>query len=1042
MSVDNTWHNADGNLGTGFTSPVFVVDTVTPTAAVAVSSADVNLVHNTALVTFTFSQAPSDFNLGHTSAVGGTLGPLTASPDGKTYTATFTANAGTDIANASVSVDNTWHNADGNLGTGFTSPVFVVDTVTPTLTEHLVSDTGSSSADNITSNDGLTGIGLADTLVHFKVDGVDIASTTSTNAEGVWSFTPSGLMDGAHTIIASQTDGFGNTGTATLSFTLDTDAPVVTIGNINATTQTISGTADPADVGAPITILDSVTTNNPLTPYATALLTAGQNQTRGVLINGLGGPAGFGTNTLAAGDDNYSSAINITSVFGTAGVNFFGHNYTSLYINNNGNITFAQPNSTYTPSAISAQANNPIIAPFWADVDTRGGPGTPTGGNDTGANKVFYNLDSVDGVLTITWDDVGYYSQATNKLDAFQVQLISLGGGNFDIVYRYASINWTTGSASGGVNGLGGTPARAGYSAGDGNIAHYFELPQSGNQAELLALPTTPGDTGIAGVDVYQVLNGQVGTPTVTTIGSTTVNSDGTWSANVTLPNGPNTVTAQETDLAGNTGTSTPVILNGTNSAPAGVAGSTINLGLTQPAGVGSEAVTVTGSWFNWTMEGANHNPDGSWTALTSDFSMLTITPDVNFVGAAVLTVTESWINSDGSANSKIVSDNVEAYAPSSPIFAIAGDDHLTGTGNSDQFVFAQPIGNDVIYNFDPTTDRIDLIGFSGIATFGDLQGNIADDVNGNAVIHLGANETITLSGVHAADLTSNGFEFNQAPIMENPGTMQLGDRSKLPLSGTVQNSGTIELNSTGDETDLQLIGRGVAFTGAGHIVLSDSAQNIISGTSADVTMTNADNIVSGAGQIGNGKLVLTNGGTIDATGANSLTIDTGANVVINSGTLEATGSGGLTVQSDVINTGFLWANGGDTTFRGNVTGDGSALISGLASLEFGAGSSQNTAFAAGSSGTLVLDQASYFSGIISGMTSSNHLDLLDFSFAKGTTLNYSPNVDGSGGVLTVTDATHSANITLSGHFSPGGFQAGIDHGTGTLISYHDVLLV
>ncbi len=1030
-----------GNPGTS-APVVFTVDTVTPTAAVAVSSADVNLVHNTALVTFTFSQAPSDFNLGHTSAVGGTLGPLTASPDGKTYTATFTANAGTDIANASVSVDNTWHNADGNLGTGFTSPVFVVDTVTPTLTEHLVSDTGSSSADNITSNDGLTGIGLADTLVHFKVDGVDIASTTSTNAEGVWSFTPSGLMDGAHTIIASQTDGFGNTGTATLSFTLDTDAPVVTIGNINATTQTISGTADPADVGAPITILDSVTTNNPLTPYATALLTAGQNQTRGVLINGLGGPAGFGTNTLAAGDDNYSSAINITSVFGTAGVNFFGHNYTSLYINNNGNITFAQPNSTYTPSAISAQANNPIIAPFWADVDTRGGPGTPTGGNDTGANKVFYNLDSVDGVLTITWDDVGYYSQATNKLDAFQVQLISLGGGNFDIVYRYASINWTTGSASGGVNGLGGTPARAGYSAGDGNIAHYFELPQSGNQAELLALPTTPGDTGIAGVDVYQVLNGQVGTPTVTTIGSTTVNSDGTWSANVTLPNGPNTVTAQETDLAGNTGTSTPVILNGTNSAPAGVAGSTINLGLTQPAGVGSEAVTVTGSWFNWTMEGANHNPDGSWTALTSDFSMLTITPDVNFVGAAVLTVTESWINSDGSANSKIVSDNVEAYAPSSPIFAIAGDDHLTGTGNSDQFVFAQPIGNDVIYNFDPTTDRIDLIGFSGIATFGDLQGNIADDVNGNAVIHLGANETITLSGVHAADLTSNGFEFNQAPIMENPGTMQLGDRSKLPLSGTVQNSGTIELNSTGDETDLQLIGRGVAFTGAGHIVLSDSAQNIISGTSADVTMTNADNIVSGAGQIGNGKLVLTNGGTIDATGANSLTIDTGANVVINSGTLEATGSGGLTVQSDVINTGFLWANGGDTTFRGNVTGDGSALISGLASLEFGAGSSQNTAFAAGSSGTLVLDQASYFSGIISGMTSSNHLDLLDFSFAKGTTLNYSPNVDGSGGVLTVTDATHSANITLSGHFSPGGFQAGIDHGTGTLISYHDVLLV
>jgi hypothetical protein len=26
----------------------------------------------------------------------------------------------------------------------------------------------------------------------------------------------------------------------------------------------------------------------------------------------------------------------------------------------------------------------------------------------------------------------------------------------------------------------------------------------------------------------------------------------------------------------------------------------------------------------------------------------------------------------------------------------------------------------------------------------------------------------------------------------------------------------------------------------------------------------------------------------------------------------------------------------------------------------------------------------------------------------------------------------------LSGHFDPAGFQAGVDHGTGTLISYHD----
>ena len=76
----------------------------------------------------------------------------------------------------------------------------------------------------------------------------------------------------------------------------------------------------------------------------------------------------------------------------------------------------------------------------------------------------------------------------------------------------------TTGGASGGVNGLGGTPARAGYSAGDG--VHAFEFPQSGNQATLLALPTTAGNSGIAGVDDFQVRNGVVEPSHLTTTGT------------------------------------------------------------------------------------------------------------------------------------------------------------------------------------------------------------------------------------------------------------------------------------------------------------------------------------------------------------------------------------------------------------------------------------------------------------------------------------------------------------------------------------------
>src|SRR5439155_482711 len=54
-----------------------------------------------------------------------------------------------------------------------------------------------------------------------------IATTVTADAQGAWSFTPTGLADGAHTIVASQTDSFDNTGTASLTFTLDTTAPTV-----------------------------------------------------------------------------------------------------------------------------------------------------------------------------------------------------------------------------------------------------------------------------------------------------------------------------------------------------------------------------------------------------------------------------------------------------------------------------------------------------------------------------------------------------------------------------------------------------------------------------------------------------------------------------------------------------------------------------------------------------------------------------------------------------------------------------------------------
>src|SRR5205814_6184222 len=110
-------------------SSVFAVDTVSQTAFAWVSRPAVCLADSSSAVSSSFSEAPTDFTLANTSAVGGTLGPLTASQDGKTYSATFTAAAGTDISTGSVSVDSTWHEAQGNPGTGATIGRVEVGTV-------------------------------------------------------------------------------------------------------------------------------------------------------------------------------------------------------------------------------------------------------------------------------------------------------------------------------------------------------------------------------------------------------------------------------------------------------------------------------------------------------------------------------------------------------------------------------------------------------------------------------------------------------------------------------------------------------------------------------------------------------------------------------------------------------------------------------------------------------------------------------------------------------------------------------------------------
>lgn len=213
-----------------------------------------------------------------------------------------------------------------------------------------------------------------------------------------------------------------------------------------------------------------------LTPHTTAVLRPGFNEN-------VYGPNDDGTYPCVGPESGIPSGCTPSALPIGFPVNFFGHSYSSLYLNNNGNVTFDGPLGDFTPFPILT-TSHVIIAPFFADVDTRVGP-TVAFGNGT-----------VDGhpAWGATWLGVGCFNETLVGTNAFQLVLINrddTGAGNFDMEFNEGQIQWETGQASGG-NGscLGGSSARVGFSNGT-NAA--FELPGSDTPGSFLDSNTATG---------------------------------------------------------------------------------------------------------------------------------------------------------------------------------------------------------------------------------------------------------------------------------------------------------------------------------------------------------------------------------------------------------------------------------------------------------------------------------------------------------------------------------------------------------------------
>ncbi|WP_429531392.1 Ig-like domain-containing protein [Pseudomonas frederiksbergensis] len=131
-----------GNLGDGVAvSNNYVIDGERPSATVVVANPNLG-VGQTSLVTFTFNEAVSGFDLSDVSVANGTLSNLSSNDGGKTWTATLTPTSNLSNANNAISLNVAGVTDDsGNAGSGTSqSNGYAINTVpAPTATVVVVS---------------------------------------------------------------------------------------------------------------------------------------------------------------------------------------------------------------------------------------------------------------------------------------------------------------------------------------------------------------------------------------------------------------------------------------------------------------------------------------------------------------------------------------------------------------------------------------------------------------------------------------------------------------------------------------------------------------------------------------------------------------------------------------------------------------------------------------------------------------------------------------------------------------------------------------
>lgn len=347
------------------------------------------------------------------------------------------------------------------------------------------------------------------------------------------------------------------------------------------------------------------------------------------------------------------------------------------------------------------------------------------------------------------------------------------------------------------------------------------------------------------------------------------------------------------------------------------------------------------------------------------------------------------------------------------------------------------------------------------LAISGASQISGAFTVSGSGAVSLAAASSVVFNGGGSARAdaftvpvgSSLNFEFGTfalGPGAINGGGVQVAE-GRLKVDGAVTLNGEfVQLKST-------VLGAGAltltgpaefkskcAQTGAGVTVLrgasrSGSAEFGLDGgrvleNQGVFTLTESGTIVLGdnpfGADVGGGTLRNDAGAVIDLKGANQILAALGVATFINAGLLrKSTTTGVAIIGVAVANEGAVKVTAGALDFKAAITGDGTLLVAGGATLEAdGAAASTLTMSFVSGGATLALGDAASFAATIKGFASSDVLHLLSTA-ADAATL-------GGGDTLVITNGGQAvATLQLAGDFTGDTFSVVSDGAGGANIT-------